>query len=859
MPARHVLPTTRSRVLRAATRVGWGIADQGVSSITNFALGIVVARALDPAGFGVFGLAWVTYGVVLNVSRGLCSDPFTVRFSTADPADRARAVTRMTGAVLAVGAVAGIVVAGLGATIGGPLGSAFVALGLVLPGVLLQDAWRFAFFAAGTGERSFVNDVAWAAALVPALAVAASTPSVFAFVLAWGVAGGLAGLLGSVQSGMVPRPSRVGEWLREHRDLGPRYLVENVSLSGAAQLRLFGLGAIAGLAAVGAIRGGELLIGPFLALLMGVSVIAVPEASRVRRAAPHRLLQFCLLLGSVQALAAAAWGGVLLLLPDGWGRALLGDVWPIAAVLIVPMTLTVMGSSLSSGAMTGLRTLGAARRSLRAQLVAATAYAVFGIAGAWLDGAPGSAWGLVLATSLAAAVWWSQLRAALRAPDASAQTPDRKDVMTPINAPRVGFFGLLGGGNIGNDGSMEAVLAHLLAQRPDAVVDCFCSGPEQITRRFGIPATPMQLWAGYRQTRSGPGASALKVLGKVVDAGRTLAWVRRHDVVIVPGAGVLEATLPLRPWGFPYALVLLCLSGRLVGTRVALLHVGADAIDSRATRWLVRSAARLAHHRSFRDMHSREAMRQMGVDTEADEVGPDLTFALPVPENATGPTGTVGVGLMAWSGANGDRRQATAIRGRYVATMTAFVGRLVDGGRRVRLFVGDDVDAAVVAQVRAAVRADRPYLVHLPVESEPIGSLEDLERQMRDVDVVVATRFHNIITALRLGKPTLSVSYSVKSDTVMAEMGLAEFCHPARNPDLERLTAQFAALEARSSELGRVVATRAGLAADLLDSQLTAVCRELLGGRPVRTPDDRPPDAPEQPSLVAGDQPGGTP
>lgn len=31
--------------------------------------------------FGVFSLAWVTYGVVLNVSRGLATDPLVVRFS----------------------------------------------------------------------------------------------------------------------------------------------------------------------------------------------------------------------------------------------------------------------------------------------------------------------------------------------------------------------------------------------------------------------------------------------------------------------------------------------------------------------------------------------------------------------------------------------------------------------------------------------------------------------------------------------------------------------------------------------------------------------------------------------------------
>ena len=67
---------------------------------------------------------------------------------------------------------------------------------------------------------------------------------------------------------------------------------------------------------------------------------------------------------------------------------------------------------------------------------------------------------------------------------------------------------------------------------------------------------------------------------------RTASWVRRHDVVIVPGAGVLEASLPLWPWGMPYAMFLLSASGRLFGTKVALVSVGAGIINQRATRWL---------------------------------------------------------------------------------------------------------------------------------------------------------------------------------------------------------------------------------------------------------------------------------
>jgi hypothetical protein len=194
-------------------------------------------------------------------------------------------------------------------------------------------------------------------------------------------------------------------------------MIENVSISTAAQLRMYGLGAIAGLAAVGAVRGAQLLLGPFLAVLMGMSLVSVVEAGRVLRRAPHRLSRFCLLLGGTQAAACLLWGlALLLILPDSVGRAVLGSVWPSAAELIVPTTLIVMTGSMSDGATAGLRALGASRNSLRAQLIAAVAYVTGGILGAVIDGARGSAWGVALGTAVGAAVAWHQLRLVLRAP-----------------------------------------------------------------------------------------------------------------------------------------------------------------------------------------------------------------------------------------------------------------------------------------------------------------------------------------------------------------------------------------------------------------------------------------------------------
>ncbi|MFD0554397.1 hypothetical protein ACFQ0X_38465 [Streptomyces rectiviolaceus] len=382
--------------------------------MTNFAVGIYVARSLGVTAFGVFSLAWVTYGVVLSVSRGLATDPLVVRFSGVSEASWRGAVVRSSGTALGVGAAIGVVCLVAGLALGGSVGTAFACLGVMLPGLLLQDAWRYSFFAAGTGRKAFVNDIVWGVALVPAMVVAARAGSVAAFVLAWGASAGVAAVYGCFQSGIRPQLTGAREWLREQRDLSYRYLVENVGVSGASQLRAYGLGAIVGIGAVGAIRGAELLLGPFLAVLMGLSLVTVAEAARVLRRAPHRLARFCLLLGAGQAAAALLWGAALLLVPDRLGEFVLGGVWHSASELIVPVTLGVAGAGLGTGAAAGLRALAAARRSLRSQLIASACYVIGGLGGAAVAGTVGSAWGVAAATLSSSAVWWLQLRSALR-------------------------------------------------------------------------------------------------------------------------------------------------------------------------------------------------------------------------------------------------------------------------------------------------------------------------------------------------------------------------------------------------------------------------------------------------------------
>jgi len=161
--------------------------------------------------------------------------------------------------------------------------------------------------------------------------------------------------------------------------------------------------------------------------------------------------------------------------------------------------------------------------------------------------------------------------------------------------------------------------------------------------------------------------------------------------------------------------------------------------------------------------------------------------------------------------------------------MKSFVLWLLDNGRPVRLFTTDVHDEPVMREVISDMRAQRPELGRWQILAQPASSLDELMQKMACVETVVASRFHNVLCALKLAKPTLSVGYAAKFEMLMTEMGLAEFCQPARSLDLDRLTEQFTELESRSAQLERTMTERTAENARLLKHQFTMLSCLLFG------------------------------
>ena len=383
-------------------RVGIGVIDQVLSSTSNFITAVVAARYLDKDAFGAFALAIVAYTMNLLIVRALCSEAILVRPGEGDDDRRARAAS-VVGAAVWVGVVLGAayVVVGLNldSTVRGPL----IVLGLLTPGLLAQDTMRYVSFAQGRPLSAVINDGFWLVSQFLVLAVLLwldlFDPS--RLLAGWGLAGITAGFVQMRRDRLVPALGHGFRWIRSNRDLSARYLMDMISGQGASLLASYVLAGVAGVAAVGSIRGAQTLFGPVNIVLLGSMIVLVPEGRRIVAVSAGRLLTMCVIASGLFASVASLVTVALMVTPSDVGSRVLGSTWTGAHSVILPVGLAAVAGGVLAGAFSGLRSIAAADAMLRTRLITTPAALALPIGGALLAGANGLAYGVALS------VWWN--------------------------------------------------------------------------------------------------------------------------------------------------------------------------------------------------------------------------------------------------------------------------------------------------------------------------------------------------------------------------------------------------------------------------------------------------------------------
>jgi hypothetical protein len=404
-----------------ALRVSVGLADQALASGSSFLLAIVVARHATPPEFGAFALTWTVYWICLGLTRSLVCEPLLIRYAGLEGARWRLVTSRAAGAALCLGTCFGMACAAAGVLLGARLGTWLLVLSVLLPGLLVQDVWRAAFFARAAPQRALLNDVSWlimfaAAALLVEAGLLGGTLAPMA---AWGAAGCAAALIGAWQARARPAVRSPLRWWRRTRPLAGRLAAEFMTLGLAGQLATYAVAAIAGLTAAGALRGAQTLLGVMNVLFAGLLFTLVPHGVGLARCSPRAVIRLSKRVAAACASAALALGIGLSLLPDAVGAALLGTIWPTTEEILIPLAVAFAFAGVVFGAITGLRSLADTRRSLHARLVAAPITVVGAAAGAFV-GVREAAVGIATAGLVAAVVWWRSLESAVGALEHSA-------------------------------------------------------------------------------------------------------------------------------------------------------------------------------------------------------------------------------------------------------------------------------------------------------------------------------------------------------------------------------------------------------------------------------------------------------
>lgn len=376
------------------------ILDQAASSATNILVLVLAARLSSASGFADFSMVYVTFSVLLGLNMAYVGQTVVL-----EKGERLGSVCRsglaFTGAAsAAVGAVLAVV----GLVLPGATGWAFLALGFVLPLVLVQDGLRYCFSALRTPERALAADGLRLVCVVAALAVQPEGAPAGRLVLVWGVSALPALGLGLWLLRPYVRGARaeLRPYLRRGH-LGQRFVVEFAVGNGASQLAVLGLGVLATPLAVGALRGATTLFGPLNVLFNSANAFGPPVVGRA--SGKRGVVRLTVLMGSVLAVLGGGWGAVLYALPDRAGRQLLGDTWAAAAALL-PATgaqYAVMG--LGTCALLTLRVLNP-KATLSLQVVFSLLSVVFLLGGYAVWGVAGAAWGLAAGSALKAAAAW---------------------------------------------------------------------------------------------------------------------------------------------------------------------------------------------------------------------------------------------------------------------------------------------------------------------------------------------------------------------------------------------------------------------------------------------------------------------
>jgi polysaccharide pyruvyl transferase WcaK-like protein len=304
-------------------------------------------------------------------------------------------------------------------------------------------------------------------------------------------------------------------------------------------------------------------------------------------------------------------------------------------------------------------------------------------------------------------------------------------------------------------------------------------------------------------------------------------------MLIIPGQGLLTDAFGLFVVSYsPYNLFKWSLIAKICGCKLLLVGVGAGPIYTGLGRFFIKSILSLADYRSYRDNSTKECLSGIGFHADNDRVYPDLVFSLPeamIPFHDRNKTGrpVVGLGLMAYPGRYSAAEPNFEIQRAYLENLAVFARWLLLHGYNIRLLIGDLVDLDVLQDFRDLLRDRLSGFDDGRVINESISSVEDLLSQIAATNIVVATRFHNVLLSLLCDKPVIAISFHHKCESLMSAMGLSAYCLDIEELKVDRLIEKFCDLNTNAGKLMPLIRGKIREFREVLDEQYQFIFNDV--------------------------------
>ena len=440
---------------------------------------------------------------------------------------------------------------------------------------------------------------------------------------------------------------------------------------------------------------------------------------------------------------------------------------------------------------------------------------------------------------------------------------------------RIGVFGHYGHANLGDEAIIEATIQNLRDRLPTVQITGLSMDAVDTSNRYGIPAYTIRHLEGNEVKKTDSSAKKANVshvnffaasigvsIGRLWDYLRRIAFLRamvhstrflfrlprlfwlecgflyksyrvarKLDCLFVAGSNQFLDNFG-GVWGFPYTLLKWTVLARCAGARVIFVSVGAGPIDSIWSRIFVRGALFLADYVSFRDDGSRKLIEWFGSGGRW-QVYPDLAQSLMFESGSRSGASdkpVVGINPMpvydrrAWCEPDDFRYE------HYISQLALFVCRLLRDRYPVFFFATQPSDEPVIDDVISRLDANTIEKYGLPNRWRQCQTVAGIMNALESADIVVPTRYHGTVLALRAGRPVLGICYYRKTREVLKSMDQQQYAIDLDRVCDAELWSRFVTLVANREEETRTIERRGAERCKLLAEQYDCIL-QLLGIR----------------------------